>query len=794
MPDPELQSQPSRRRRPVSGGEWLGNVLIAALPVVASFLGGGSYKWAEGIVIGLLGLLLLFQPPRRSLGLLTNCALFLLISLAATAFLPAEWFFQPAWRQSVVNDFGIALPNTLSAQPWISLSCIGSLIAGIIWLYVVATQDIGLRSVRAQLRLFVIGVTLLAALCIILYWAHIAFPFWKSERGFGPFPNRNHTANLFGITAVVLLACGQDDFRHGRKTWIFWLAGLGILVGAIILDYSRAGIGILIGGSALWLAAVTLRQRSPGRIALGLSFLLILATSLLLFGGQTLERFHLRGLEGPGITTDFRWRIFHDALALIRSSPWCGIGLGNFSSVFAIFRAESVANARVLHPESDWLWLCAELGWPAILLAALIAALLIYRVFPLREGTNQRFRLASLIAGLLVAIHGILDVPGHKLGTAFAGIFLVGLSLHRPLSLRPSRLAPIFFRSIGVICIGLGIVWTFAERKVLLPGSTGVDRVRYLSEVATRGRTYSEATSLTSKALRWAPLDWELYFLRAIAEVGARQRTRALEDFRRARFLEPNAYEIPLSEGNIWMPIDPVLATTAWRDALRRAGKDRPGVYGVILRTAPRNNEIFTRLLQETALSRPDLTLAYLGEVSDAPFNQTLSEFLKKDPDLKSLQEPQKIALFTMWSERGDQQQLAGMISQHPDWLEYAWLGMANYHAGKGEFKDAYELTQRFGEVVALPRMPENASLEELKKRFFASPENYAAGYALYRKQIEEHRVDDALQTTRHFTERANAPAYFHYLEARGWAEKGNWERAWTAWKAYRAAKAAAAK
>jgi hypothetical protein len=161
---------------------------------------------------------------------------------------------------------------------------------------------------------------------------------------------------------------------------------------------------------------------------------------------------------------------------------------------------------------------------------------------------------------------------------------------------------------------------------------------------------------------------------------------------------------------------------------------------------------------------------------------------------LKSLQEPEKLALFTMWSERGDGEQLAAAISQHPAWLEYAWLGMAKYHASKGEFKAAYEITQRFGEAVALPRLTENPSLEELKKRFLAAPENYAVGYALYHKQIDDGRVDDALQTTRHFTERPNLPPYFHYLEAKCWAAKENWERAWNAWQAYRAAKAAAAK
>jgi hypothetical protein len=54
--------------------------------------------------------------------------------------------------------------------------------------------------------------------------------------------------------------------------------------------------------------------------------------------------------------------------------------------------------------------------------------------------------------------------------------------------------------------------------------------------------------------------------------------------------------------------------------------------------------------------------------------------------------------------------------------------------------------------------------------------------------------VDDALLTARHFSERPNSPAYFHFLEAQCWAEKQNWERAWNAWLAFQAAQARATK
>src|SRR5207248_10154522 len=224
------------------------------------------------------------------------------------------------------------------------------------------------------------------------------------------------------------------------------------------------------------LGALSFRQRSPWRLALGISLflLLLLLTALLLVGAQTLERFHLHDFGSTGIASNLRWQIFHETFRLIRNSPWCGIGFGNFESIFAIFRGAFPGNRRALHPESDWLWLWTELGWPAVVLAIIWIALLVKRVFPLRVGTNQGYRLAALIAALLFAIHGIIDVSGHQVGTAFGAVFLLGLALHRPLCLKTSQWMSILFRFVGLVLLGTGLALVVAARgEKLLPRSVG---------------------------------------------------------------------------------------------------------------------------------------------------------------------------------------------------------------------------------------------------------------------------------------------------------------------------------
>jgi Flp pilus assembly protein TadD len=49
----------------------------------------------------------------------------------------------------------------------------------------------------------------------------------------------------------------------------------------------------------------------------------------------------------------------------------------------------------------------------------------------------------------------------------------------------------------------------------MLPGAVGVDNAKQLAIVASRGHNFGEAINLTTRALNWAPLDWELYYLRA---------------------------------------------------------------------------------------------------------------------------------------------------------------------------------------------------------------------------------------------------------------------------------------
>src|SRR5438552_7939491 len=298
--------------------QWARSFFLALLPVLAVFLGGATSKWAEGIIVAFFGAFLIFQPPRRSLGWKINATFLAFALCALVSYLPQSWFFTPDWRTALTNDFGIALPSSVTPQPWLTAGCFASLVAGLCWLYRVSAQELELRVARFQLRLFAAGIVVIAVFSILFYLTQHSIPFWKNPRNFGPFPNRNQTADLFGVTSVLILAAAQDDIRHRRKRWILWTIALITVIAAICLNFSRAGVIILVAASAIWIGTVALRLDAPTRagaacrISLAVSFFLLLVSTLLVAGGQTLARFHLQKLAGRDFTSDFRWLIFRD--------------------------------------------------------------------------------------------------------------------------------------------------------------------------------------------------------------------------------------------------------------------------------------------------------------------------------------------------------------------------------------------------------------------------------------------------------------------------------------------------
>src|SRR3954453_12170877 len=103
-------------RNPSSAGKsqqpttarWVA-IALPFLTFAGCLLGGATQRWSQAIVLGAFAFLLLLAPPRFSLGPILNTSALLFLALACVAFLPARYFFLPAWRTALTNDLGVNL-------------------------------------------------------------------------------------------------------------------------------------------------------------------------------------------------------------------------------------------------------------------------------------------------------------------------------------------------------------------------------------------------------------------------------------------------------------------------------------------------------------------------------------------------------------------------------------------------------------------------------------------------------------------------------------------------------------
>ena len=65
---------------------------------------------------------------------------------------------------------------------------------------------------------------------------------------------------------------------------------------------------------------------------------------------------------------------------------------------------------------------------------------------------------------------------------------------------------------------------------------------------------------------------------------------------------------------------------------------------------------------------------------------------------------------------------------------------MARYHAGKGEFEEAWQIVRRYAQPPVLPGATAGVSIPQLEQKLYANPADYADGYALYRAQMAPAR------------------------------------------------------
>ncbi|MGB8353009.1 MAG: O-antigen ligase family protein [Chthoniobacteraceae bacterium] len=752
-----------------------------AIALLAPFLGGSTERWSEGVILILMALLVGADPPRicGRRGLIHVAVLFACV--ACTAFLPAAWFGVPAWRQELIRN-GVSPGSMVSPQPWVSMECLVLMLGCLLWICWLAAQRWSPEERRLLAGAFVCGAAILSAISLVTFYCKMPVPFWHSERGFGPFPNRNQSGDFFAISGVLALACMYESFRRKKISAVLFAVAAMLICWGLVTSYSRAAVILFFAGSVVWIGFVGFISESKKTVGICASLVVVLAALFLLFGGAMLQRFQSQ----EKVTLGFRWLIYRDAFTLVRASPWCGTGLGNFEGVFPLFRKESAMSSRILHPESDWLWLWSEMGGVAVIVVAIALGIALKRILPMERGTSRQLRLGAGAAALVFIVHGFVDVPAHRLGSALPGLFMLGLAFNSPAASSENRWLAPCFRIACLVCGAAGATWIFATwQGVALPGSIGVELATQRAQALNAEGEYFDATMEATKAIEWVPLDWKLYFIRGTAEICDGNWPRAYDDFQRVNVLETTSELITYEEGMLWLGSRPSYAIPVWAETLRRCPPQEAAQYYSQMLDAANQVSNLRGLLHPLAEGRTGLEIIYLEHAPGDEARAAISSLLKKDPDLHSLTDEEKIAFLRMWASKGGGADLAQLFWSKPAWQRMAWRPVAQYFAARNDLKEATEAALQGMQQPEFPKITIPGGIGEARRRLLVHNDDFLAGYAVITALMGQNNNGLALEIVRGFTALPDCPKYFYFLEAEIAFRMQDFPAAWKALQKY---------
>ena len=708
-----------------SGRSTFTAVFAALVALSSAFLGGDTTTVGQAAPIIGVGFLLVISPlralpnPGGLIGIigLVVCALF--------GFLPASWFGEPAWHLLFRRTIP-GLTNDVSLQPLITFTGLCRLLSAIffgIWV-------VQWRPTRRVLcaRVLTGAIAVLAVAALVVYAFSISVPGWRPSQGFGPFANRNQTGTLMALGAMLAFGLCAYSIRVHRTDAPPWAMAFGICLVALFYSNSRGPLCLLALGS---FCGILIQQRVSAKgSAIAVSAFLLISSAALVIGGQVSARLLSLFTEGVGL----RVQIYQDTLQLVRTSPFAGIGLGNFDAIFPWFRDASLNGQRILHPESDWLWLAAETGVVSVFFLVVASACCFGRPARLARTRENDVQLACKIAVVLFIINSLFDVPGHRLGTILPLLFVAGIYCCSTLTAEGAPVVPWISRLLGIGLVASGV-------SLLRADSTESQ----LKPVLAHGDS-EQVEKLASRALARAPLNWSLYMTRGYANVREKKLLQAIADFRYALFLEPKMAVVPFDEGRAWIGVSVPMAVAAWKECLKRS-------------TANERNEYFGRILEVSA--------------NDERLLEATLRLADGDPAL---------ALVALRSGRADSKTLRFLEEEKPkldpEQIRVVLKAEARKAAAEKDFQQAYELARQAVRNIPFP-IRQGRSEQACRVALIENPGDISAAFDLCMVLEAEKRHDEAISVLDSVCRNRPCPGYLQLMKADFLASLTQWPAAW---------------
>jgi O-antigen ligase len=771
MEPEKTESRGVRRRRRKARFDWralpwlrVGPLAIFTLLIVLGpLLFGAVDRWVQVGLVGLLALGLALAPPAMvplSRGGRHFALVFLAILLLGQ-FAPAGLFGGTLWRGELGTHWLVKLPWMHHPEPTRALDALLAAGVAALWFQWVRTLAAD-RTQRVWMAWLLAGAGLAVALvCFVAKGAENGKIYGIRATvgwiGWGPFPNRNHTASFLAMAALITGgACAWALAKGRRKLALAGGAAFILMLGALLVGKSRGGLVALAAGFGLLLALIVWKNRDRRTVARALYALAGAAVLVVAFGGQLLARFTSK--EGGAVSNDLRRLIWSDALGLWRDAPLFGHGLDTFARLFPFYTHADFDGQTVLHPESSWLlWLCEVGAIPVLLLAGALAVFVFRHLrAALAEQRHGFYLTAGALAGFVaIVVHSAIDVPAHRWGTAGFALALLAVAcpVRRPLPERAPRkaaLLPLAVAGFWALPFVLACAWS------------------PLRPAQLQARQGTATLDDFSAALRHFPLDADLRQNVALRWRIERPAERAIweEHFAIVRRLSGSVWWFSIVQARGIGREFPAQALTAWQDAVERSGRRGAEVLrGAVIESAGMKG--FDVLWGQFVENHPALALAYA---------RALIEELRVPP-------PEVQFYYTIWWE---QCAFAGQVSE----VEIAdFYKLATYFgdpAGlerwihefsgrrRSDYREWVRLFSSWGQTerawyfysaaIADPVLGEpspGSSLEDLQPQLKASPENRHLALSvaqLLAAQGDPAAADEVLLT---FAQRPDAPDWF---------------------------------
>ena len=398
----------------VAIGALLGLVFMAVIAFGASEI-STACLFSGVYAAFLLGLLATCPWARRDLarlrGMQIQVPLFLLLLLTvlwslgpwAPGGAHPVWSYVPETPGALTVDRSALLLNVLQL---LGLACL-----------FVAARVIGVSEARGRwfLRIAVMAIGVYATLAFL---DHVGLR--RSSRLVATLLSPNSAATVFGGGILLAVAAttnrvrrkhGLAMLKRGDPETVACLAVTGVLLTALLLTASRAGLAATLVGLGLMLIWEAIAQRQRFRVVAGLGA----AALILVIGALSLRSTELvaERLNNTEQDISIRTAIFTPHWEAFQSSPWFGFGLGSFPTVNQLVATQE--NLRVLYDvravHNLYLQWLEEGGVVGAVVMALLFLALIWPILRggLREGTVATWARATVCAALVFLLHGVTD-------------------------------------------------------------------------------------------------------------------------------------------------------------------------------------------------------------------------------------------------------------------------------------------------------------------------------------------------------------------------------------------------